>query len=34
MIEDLDLEIAFEPYSESYGEPIDKIFGFVQRTEE
>nr|CTQ90700.1 hypothetical protein [Kibdelosporangium sp. MJ126-NF4] len=33
MIEDVDLEIAFEPYSQDYDKPIDEIFGFVSRPE-
>lgn len=34
MIEDVDLEIAFEPYSDGYDKPISKIFPFVQRAED
>ncbi len=33
MIEDVDLAIAFEPYSQEYDKPIDEIFGFVTRSE-
>jgi len=33
MIEDADLEIAFESYSQDYDKPIDEIFGFVTRSE-
>jgi hypothetical protein len=33
MVEDVNLEIAFEPYEESY-QPGDKHLGFVERVQD